>query len=107
MKFSNSFYLFLICIFLIGELTGCQKNTANSGSLYTPTSADVTALASLKDLQDGRALYVNNCGECHGFYLPENYSPSQWTSILNSMAPRTGMSDAQKKLVKKYVTKGK
>lgn len=99
------FPLFLAAIlFLTGS---CKKDLGGSGSLYSPTTADVTASATLAQLQQGRALYSSNCNSCHGLYMPENYTTTQWGSILNSMAPRTGMSTSQVLLVKKYVTKGK
>ena len=97
--------LFVVAsLFLIGS---CKKDLGGSGSLYTPTSADVTAKATLAELQQGRTLYSNNCGMCHGLYMPENYTPAQWTSVLGSMAPRTSMSASQVLLVTKYVSKGK
>jgi len=96
--------VFSVVLFVF--ITGCTKSTTNSSSLYTPTSADVTAKATLLDLQQGRNLYVNNCGKCHGLYSPDNYTPTQWTSIMNNMAPNTGMSSSEILLVTKYVTRG-
>jgi mono/diheme cytochrome c family protein len=95
---------FIVILFLVGS---CKKDLGGSGSLYTPTSADVTANATLAELQQGRTLYLNNCGVCHGLYMPENYTPAQWKSILGNMAPRTSMSASQVQLVTKYVSKGK
>ncbi|MCX6236761.1 MAG: hypothetical protein NTY07_04225 [Bacteroidia bacterium] len=107
MKKINNYYLplfFVAILFLAGS---CKKDLGSSGSLYTPTNADVTATATLTELQQGRTLYSNNCGSCHGLYMPEDYTPVQWKSVLNSMAPRTGMSASQVLLVTKYVSKGK
>ncbi len=84
----------------------CNKNTPDTSGLYTPTSADVTSSASLSDLQQGRALYVNNCGVCHGLYSPDSHNPSQWKSTLARMAPNTNMSGAQVQLVSKYLCRG-
>jgi mono/diheme cytochrome c family protein len=83
----------------------CSKNK-DTNSLYTPTSADVTANATLDELQQGRSLYINNCGRCHALVSPDNYNPTQWKTILSSMAPRTNMSTSQVQLVTKYVSKG-
>jgi hypothetical protein len=101
----NGLRLFLAIIVFIA-LNSCQKNNPDSSQLYVPSTSDATATATLKDLQDGRALYINNCGACHSYYLPENYSASQWRSIISSMAPRTSLSSSQVALVTKYVTKG-
>lgn len=107
MKEIRNYYLplfFVASLFLIGS---CKKDLGSSGSLYIPTSADVTTNATLAELQQGRTLYSNNCGSCHGLYMPENYTPAQWKSVLGSMTPRTSMSASQVLLVTKYVSKGK
>ena len=85
----------------------CTKDPSGSSSLYVPTSADVTANATLQELTDGRALYINNCGQCHSLYLPDNYTPSQWSVILDQMAPNTSMNASEVGLVRKYLTRGK
>ncbi|HZK61441.1 MAG TPA: hypothetical protein VFC41_05145 [Anaerovoracaceae bacterium] len=96
---------FAAILFLTGS---CKKDlSGSSSSLYTPTSADVTSSATLADLQQGRSLYSSNCNSCHGLYMPESYSSSQWRSVMGSMAPRTRMTTSQILLVTKYVTKGK
>ncbi len=85
----------------------CQKNNQSFGQLYTPTATDVTPTATLEELNQGRSLYMNNCGNCHGLYSPDNFSPSDWKIILKDMVPRTGMSGQQAELVAKYISRGK
>jgi len=92
-------------ILILGLTMACSKNS--TGNLYTPTSADATANATLTELQDGRTLYINNCGSCHNLYSPDDYSVSGWKSILSNMAPKTRMTTAQVTLVTKYLTRGK
>jgi mono/diheme cytochrome c family protein len=97
-------FFFVTSLLIFG---GCKKTISDSGSLYTPTAADVTANATLSDLQQGRTLYLNNCGSCHGMYMPDNYSSSQWSSIMGMMGPKAQMSSSQIQLVFKYVSRGK
>ena len=85
----------------------CKKSNLGISSLYTPTSADITSTATLEELQQGRTLYINNCGSCHGLYSPDDYTSTQWKSIMSSMGPKTGMSSSDKILVTKYVSRGK
>jgi mono/diheme cytochrome c family protein len=103
MKYS---YLLLISGVLFLFIQSCSKSSTDSSSLYTPTSVDVTPSATLVDLQQGRILYINNCGRCHGLYSPDNFSSTQWKSIISSMAPNTGLSASDILLVTKYVTRG-
>jgi mono/diheme cytochrome c family protein len=69
-------------------------------------SSDATATATLEELQQGRTLYINNCGSCHGLYSPDDYSATRWKSIIPTMSPNTGMNASQVTLVTKYVTRG-
>jgi hypothetical protein len=107
MKNETQILLSLLGLLIIISITRCKKDALNTNSLYIPDSTNVTATTSLKDLQDGRTLFIDNCGQCHNYYSPESYSPAQWDDILLSMGPKTGMSPAQVELVKKYVKKGK
>jgi hypothetical protein len=94
----------LFPLLLLGVLLSCTKSPASN--LYVPASSDATASATLQQLQEGRTLYINNCGSCHSLYSPDDYSKGNWTSILSVMAPNTNMSTSQVTLVTKYVTRG-
>ena len=88
-------------------LASCSKNlTANTDSMYVPTTTDVTVSASLSDLQAGRSIFINSCGRCHSLYSPDSFSASNWKSIIPGMASRTGLTSVQASQVLKYVTKG-
>jgi hypothetical protein len=106
MKSMKYRYLLALTTVLFFSIQSCSKSSTDSSSLYTPTSADVTSNATLPELQQGRTLYINNCGKCHGLYSPDSYSSTQWKSIMNNMAPNTGMSASEILLVTKYVTRG-
>ncbi|HEY4784658.1 MAG TPA: hypothetical protein VIH57_01355 [Bacteroidales bacterium] len=84
-----------------------SSSTTNTSGLYVPTSSDTTVNATLSELQQGRTLYINNCGKCHSLYSPDLYSVSNWESIISDMAPRTSLTSAQILLVTKYVCRGK
>lgn len=90
------------------SLASCSKDSsANTSDLYLPAAGDATANATLQELQQGRVIYVDNCGSCHGLYSPDDFSASQWSGIMNSMAPEAGLSSGDKSLALKYVTRGK
>jgi mono/diheme cytochrome c family protein len=91
-------------ILILMAAISCKKSS--TASLYTPTSIDATATATLEELQQGRTLYINNCARCHDLYSPDDYSASQWRSIMSSMAPKTRMTSSETTLVTKYVTRG-
>jgi len=96
--------LTVVTVFFVG----CTKNlTNNTDSLYVPTSADVTASATLADLEGGRVIFINNCAKCHSYYSPDSYSAANWKTIIPNMASRAGLTSTQTTLVTKYATRGK
>lgn len=95
----------IILTFAAFSIVSCSKSSGSSGP-YVPTASDVTANATLTQLQQGRTLFINNCGLCHALPNPDDYSVSGWNSILSVMAPRTSMTPSEVTLVGKYVTRG-
>lgn len=60
---------------------------------------DVTA----KTLNEGKDLYYNGaCVNCHGAKKISRFSEEEWPSIMDRMAPKAQISDAQKDAVLKY-----
>jgi cytochrome c2 len=94
-------------VILVAFIACSKENTNDTSNLYEPTNSDVTVNATLAELQQGRTLFINNCGACHSLYSPDSYSVTQWKSIISQMAPRTSMTSSQVTLVTKYVCKGK
>jgi mono/diheme cytochrome c family protein len=97
-----------VLVFVLLSFISCQKNNVvpDTTGIYVPTSKDVTATATLAQLQQGRAIFVNNCGNCHGLPSPDSYSAANWNIILGTMIPRAGLSAADAALVAKYVRRG-
>ena len=104
MKIARWFIFFVVFGLVVSS---CSKSGSGSGNLYNPTSADVTANATLDQLQQGRDLYVHNCNACHYLYSPDDFTAGTWPSILAQMAPRTNMNSSEVSLVTKYLTRGK
>ena len=107
MERSNVLRKYFFASMLIATLAvvsiSCSKSlTTSADSLYVPTTADVTATATLADLQACRDLYVNYCGRCHSLYTPGSFS----TSVIPSMASKAGLNSTQTTQLTKYVTRG-
>jgi len=108
MKLNNEFcYVFFLLILIITSGSCKKDSTVSEDALYFPTVTDITANATLQELQQGRELYISYCNRCHGYYLPESYTPTEWKNTLNSMGPKAGVSSSDLSLVTKYLCKGK
>lgn len=96
-----SFKRKLPALLLAVGLIGCAS------ALYLPTQRDADAQhVSLAALQEGRTLYINNCGACHNLYLPSAYTAREWVPILNEMQQPAKITDEQKRLIAAYLGSG-
>jgi cytochrome c2 len=77
-------------------ITSCSKK------LVMPSGEAKKGLTP--ELAEGKELFVNNCAKCHSLKNPNNYTPQEWRPILERMAKRAHLSDAEKEKVYNYVT---
>jgi hypothetical protein len=66
----------------------------------------VTACATQRfDGPDGdRRFYEARCGVCHVPWQREQFAATEWPGILDIMAPRAGLTKAQRERVHRYLT---
>lgn len=85
----------------ISCLSFCFLLFSCASKLYVPTES-VNSVSAV-NLKEGRQLYVNNCGNCHQLYMPNQYDSAAWKHNLDEMQARAKISDSQKKLVYDYL----
>ena len=74
--------------------------------LYVPTAENVAPGADLSQIAQGRTIMTEKCVKCHGLKNPDKHTPDQWVKIMEKMGKKAKLSDNDKALVLKYVTKG-
>src|SRR6185295_3950795 len=57
----------------------------------------------LEDLQNGRKLYVGNCGACHALYLPSEYGNDRWDKIMMKMQFKAKIDDKAASTILTYL----
>lgn len=76
----------------------CHRKTVPGSTAAAPkTDAHAEMVAQ------GKLVYTNSCGRCHGLKPVENYTSERWTNILKSMIPKAKLTDAQAEQVTAYV----
>jgi nitrate/TMAO reductase-like tetraheme cytochrome c subunit len=72
--------------------------------LYKPTEEDAKRMnTTLKQLTDGRALYVNKCASCHNLHLPNTHTKAQWEKSLSKMQKNAKITDQEKDIILQYL----
>ncbi len=57
----------------------------------------------IPDTVEGKKIFTNRCGRCHGLPDPVQFTASRWENILASMLPRIRVSQEQAVHVRAYV----
>jgi mono/diheme cytochrome c family protein len=84
---------------------GCaSKKTVETITNPTNVPAVVTnAVVGVALPLDGKGLYENNCGKCHGLYNPKDFTATQWQPILVKMQNYAHLDDAQMAGISDYI----
>ena len=97
-----------IPIFIL--LTGCF-----SAKLLIPTQADVDRVYakfpdySLAELNNGKILFEQHCGNCHGLKNPSSRTEEQWKEIIPEMTVKVNkkeenvLDEHDQELILRYV----
>ena len=78
---------------------------ACSTALYVPRGSALISKEEFKEMQQGRAAYINKCGNCHSLVLPEKYDPMEWKVQIERMATKADLTPLEKMEIMRYVTK--
>jgi mono/diheme cytochrome c family protein len=85
-----------------------------SVQLMTPMQSDVDRVKTkfpdytLAELNEGKALYEQNCGNCHGLKRPSSEPEAEWKEIVPEMVQKANRKGSkidtrQQELILKYV----
>jgi mono/diheme cytochrome c family protein len=90
-----------ICLsFLIMAIWSCSHKMVPA---QTTTTTTVTTVTPAGDALAGKDTYVAKCQQCHGLKDPGNFTVAQWGPILDHMAKKAQLDDAEKANVLAYV----
>lgn len=91
----------IVSLILLG---GC---TATKQVAMTQADADRAASkfpgATLASLQEGKKLYEDNCGKCHGLKKNTWGTEAQWKEIIPPMADKAEIGEQQENLITQYL----
>ena len=47
------------------------------------------------DIETGKIIFTNRCGNCHGLPKPDDFTAKRWDGILSYMVPRARLNNEQ------------
>lgn len=90
----NPTYTLLIAAFgAIGLMFSCSPKQGVAG----------TKTITAEHLAQGKVVFDNSCGKCHDLPNPTDHNAQDWVGIMNSMAPKAKLNEAQHQMVYDYI----
>ncbi len=87
-------------LLLLVAIVGCAPRTPPAVTASDASRANV----ELADLQQGRTLLVQKCGNsCHMTPMPASHPAAEWPKKLDEMADRAHLQPMQRALIEKYL----
>lgn len=83
--------------------------TSHKALTQSPSQSDVDYAAqkwpgtTLADLNQGKTLYEQNCGKCHGLKSPTSRDEQGWNQIVPPMARKAKVDNNTETLILKYL----
>lgn len=80
----------------------CLATAAGLAACASPGAG--TAAPGVPDAEADRRFYEARCGVCHVPFAKSDFPAEHWPAIVDEMAPRSGLSRAQRERVLRYLT---
>ncbi len=73
-------------------------------SRTTEPPAPVKSIIDVKpDIETGKTIFINRCGNCHGLPKPDDFTAKRWEGILSYMIPKARLNNEQSIHVTAYL----
>ena len=100
----------IFLVFAAAIITACKsKKSATANTPSGPTETQLTAVkakypnATMETLKQGHTLYYGTCTNCHGAKDITSRDEEKWPGIIDRMAKKASITDAEKEAVLNYV----
>jgi mono/diheme cytochrome c family protein len=91
---------FALVVLLAGCETGIRTAPPISNAMFSTAAKQHIASDTLAA---GREIYIRRCSDCHSLQPMENYSPAKMRRIVDEMAGRAGLKEAEKQSLLDYL----
>ena len=83
-------------------VAACSHKTATETSASTEKTS--SASVTYEQYMEGKKVYQQYCGKCHGLKSPGDYTAERWVKLIDKMAGRAKIDENQKEQIYRYVS---
>jgi cytochrome c5 len=84
-------------------VAACHRKTAASADTAAAEKLKTEAAAHAELVAQGKTVYTNRCGRCHGLKDATAFTTEEWDGILKSMIPKAKLNETEAQQVTAYV----
>jgi hypothetical protein len=88
----------VVAVVVAGLGAACRRTPPHATALDAER-----ANIELAALEEGRALMIRKCGNCHRPPLPTEHTAGEWPVMLDEMSERANLDTRQRTLIEKYL----
>lgn len=85
-------------------LTGCISSIPIVSEIDVSKAQMQWNGVTLEQLRSDRELYIVKCSGCHSLYKPDQFSDTEWNSILPTMNIKSKLSSVESEQIKRYLS---
>ena len=97
MKKASTIICLALLVFACSRKTVSTSETAASPVAASPEAEHAALVAQ------GKTVYTNRCGRCHGLKDVTAYTTTRWDGILKNMIPKAKLNETEAQQVTAYV----
>lgn len=91
---------FLIALIIVGCVS--KKVFPSNNISANKVTSEIIKTPNI-DLEDGKYVYENVCGNCHKFYEAKTFDKLEWKNITTRMQDKTHLNDTDIENVYQYI----
>ncbi|MGE5429900.1 MAG: c-type cytochrome [Syntrophomonadaceae bacterium] len=58
----------------------------------------------IRELSEGRDMYIEKCSGCHSLKIPSNYTEEEWTPVFKKMDKKAKLSEDEREKIWHYIS---
>lgn len=95
---------FLVFITLVALVNACSRKTVPATEAETKEKdSELSKTADANRVSQGRLVYTNRCGRCHGRKAVQKYTAQEWKPVLTIMIRKARLNAEDSANVTAYV----
>ncbi|MGE5352916.1 MAG: hypothetical protein ACM3S2_18085 [Ignavibacteriales bacterium] len=97
-------YYFALFLLLGLFIMSCASSVPEPSAQQLQWASDKWPGVGVKDLSEGREMYIEKCSGCHSLKVPSDYSEEEWAPVFKKMSRKAKLTEAENEKIWRYIS---